>query len=258
MVSFMTSPSKFGVPSFLRADLTIVAIDDASLAQLGRWPWPRAKIAVLIHRLAEAGAKVIAVDIVFLPSQGEGSGQDDPMFGEAARRAGNVILPFYFTLGKSKEGMKKAAMAPPVAAASFLLFDDPKKFFDFPLPLLPRFLLPMPKGLKGARALGHINVLPDTDGTVRWDPLIIEYAGYYFPSFSLQIAALPRGAFAGGHHRSRRPFRPFGEEKNSDQPPGMMLLNYYGGYQTFPYHSSVDVLFGKNALPRTLRGKLFS
>ena len=84
-------------------DLTLVAIDDASLAQFGRWPWPRAKIAALIQRLAEARAKAIALDIVFLPSHGEGSGQDDPMFGEAARRAGNVILPFYFTLGKSKE-----------------------------------------------------------------------------------------------------------------------------------------------------------
>ena len=236
-------------------ELTIVAIDDASLAQFGRWPWPRAKIAALIHRLAEAGAKVIAVDIVFLPSHGEGSGQDDPKFGEAARRAGNVILPFYFTLGKSKEGMKKAAMAPPVAAASFLLFDDPKKFTDFPPPAASEIFAPPAEMAQGARALGHINVLPDTDGTVRWDPLIIEYAGYYFPSFSLQVAASALGLSRGditvrvGH--SIR----LGKRKIPTNPQGMMLLNYYGGYQTFPYHPSVDVLTGKTPA-ENLKGKI--
>lgn len=52
-------------------DLTIVAIDDASIAQIGRWPWPRTKITDLINRLSEAGAKIIAVDIVFFPCKGK-------------------------------------------------------------------------------------------------------------------------------------------------------------------------------------------
>jgi CHASE2 domain-containing sensor protein/tRNA A-37 threonylcarbamoyl transferase component Bud32 len=237
------------------SDLTIVAIDDASLAQFGRWPWPRTKIADLIHRLSEAGAKVIAVDIVFLPSEGQGNGQNDRMFGEAVRRAGNVIFPFYFTLGKPKEGMKKAIMAPSVAAAPFLLFDDPKKFIDFPPPAASEVFAPPAEISQGAQALGHINVLPDTDGTVRWDPLIIEYADYYFPSFSLQVAASALGLSRGditvrvGH--SIR----LGKRKIPTNPQGMMLLNYYGGHQTFPYHSSADVLAGKTPAG-TFKGKI--
>ena len=236
-------------------DLTLVAIDDASIAQTGRWPWPRTKIADLINRLSESGARIIAVDIVFLPSPEEGSGQSDQMFGEAARRAGNVLFPFYFTLGKSKEGVKKAVMSAPVAAASFLLFDDPKKFTDFPPPAASEIFAPPAEISQGARALGHINVLPDTDGKVRWDPLIIEYGGHYYPSFSLQVAASALGLSRGditvrvGH--SIR----LGNKKIPTNPQGMMLLNYYGGYQTFPYHSSADVLAGKTPA-ETFKGKI--
>jgi adenylate cyclase len=42
----------------------IVAIDDASLARVGQWPWPRTKLAELVSRLNDAGAKAIALDLV--------------------------------------------------------------------------------------------------------------------------------------------------------------------------------------------------
>src|SRR5215217_2637213 len=39
----------------------IVAIDEASLAKVGQWPWPRDKLAELTRRLAEAGAQAIEI-----------------------------------------------------------------------------------------------------------------------------------------------------------------------------------------------------
>jgi CHASE2 domain-containing sensor protein/tRNA A-37 threonylcarbamoyl transferase component Bud32 len=45
-----------------------------------------------------------------------------------------------------------------------------------------------------ASALGHINIIPDTDGKVRSLPLFIQYKGRYFPSFALQLAAKYVGA----------------------------------------------------------------
>ncbi|MBM4330003.1 MAG: CHASE2 domain-containing protein [Deltaproteobacteria bacterium] len=235
--------------------LAIVAIDDASLAKVGRWPWPRGKIADLIDRLSEAGAEIIAVDIVFLAGHEEKAGGSDQLFGEAARRAGNVIFPFYFTLGKSKEGATKADMASPIAAASFLLFDDPKKFIDFPPPPAKEIFAPPLEIAQGARALGHINVLPDKDGKARWDPLIIEYDGHYYPSFSLQIAAsvlkVSRGDITVRVGHSIR----LGKEKIPTNTQGMMLINYYGGNQTFPYHSAADVLAGKSPAG-TFKGKI--
>jgi CHASE2 domain-containing sensor protein/tRNA A-37 threonylcarbamoyl transferase component Bud32 len=205
--------------------------------------------------LSEAGAKIIALDIIFLSAQGEGSNASDLLLGEATRRAGKVIFPFYFTLGKPKEGAKKDMMVSPVAAASFLLFDDPKKFADFPPITASEIFAPPVEISQGARALGHINVLPDPDGKVRWDPLIIEYGGHYYPSLSLQIAASALGLSRGditvlvGH--SIR----LGKKKIPTNHQGMMLLNYYGGPQTFPYHSSADVLAGKTP-PETFKGKI--
>ena len=46
-------------------DIAIVAIDDASLQALGRWPWPRARHAELIEALTRAGVQGIGYDILF-------------------------------------------------------------------------------------------------------------------------------------------------------------------------------------------------
>ena len=43
----------------------IVDIDDASLARIGQWPWPRTQLAELLERLTQAGAAAIAFDMVF-------------------------------------------------------------------------------------------------------------------------------------------------------------------------------------------------
>src|ERR1035437_4329116 len=45
--------------------VTIVDIDEASLAKLGQFPWPRTRIADMVTNLTKLGAVVIAFDIVF-------------------------------------------------------------------------------------------------------------------------------------------------------------------------------------------------
>ena len=44
--------------------VAIVAIDEASLTAMGRWPWSRTVLAQLVRRLDEAGAAVIAFDVL--------------------------------------------------------------------------------------------------------------------------------------------------------------------------------------------------
>ena len=44
--------------------VTIVEIDDRSLATFGRWPWPRNLLAQLIHTIGGADPAVIGVDVV--------------------------------------------------------------------------------------------------------------------------------------------------------------------------------------------------
>ena len=45
--------------------VTIIDIDENSLAKLGQWPWPRTRIADLVTNLTRLGAVVIAFDVIF-------------------------------------------------------------------------------------------------------------------------------------------------------------------------------------------------
>lgn len=72
------------------ARLMVVAIDDASLSRIGRWPWDRSVHAELIRRLSDAGAKVIAVDVNFPEPSNQVNDQE---LADAIKRAGNVVLP---------------------------------------------------------------------------------------------------------------------------------------------------------------------
>ena len=50
-------------------EIAIIAIDDPSIANLGRWPWPRDLHAEMIDRLAAAKPKVIASTIAYFEPQ---------------------------------------------------------------------------------------------------------------------------------------------------------------------------------------------
>ena len=226
-------------------EVLIVAVDDASVASLGRWPWPRGKMAELLDLLSRAGAKVIALDVVFLPAEGERTSGNDRLLGEAVQKASHVFLPFYFTLGKPKAEEKGIELPPAVLSSSFLLFDDPKKFSDFPPPLAGEIFFPVPEIIRGARAMGHINALTDADGRVRWDPLIVQYQSQYYPAFSLQVAAsamgLTRGDMKVNVGRSLR----LGRVTLPTDSQGKMLIPYYGGNQSILHRPFIDVLSGK-------------
>lgn len=114
-------------------DLAIVAIDDRSLQAIGQWPWDRRRVAQLVDRLTEAGAKAVVLDIIYAePSDPEA----DAVLVEALARSGKVALPYGFT-----------------APANRTSGVDP-------LPVLPDFA-------KAALATGHAVVEADGDGLVR-------------------------------------------------------------------------------------------
>jgi serine/threonine-protein kinase len=65
----------FGVNLRAKASTTplaIVAIDDISIAKMGRWPWPRSYIAEMIDNLKNYEAKVIGVNLLFSENDGLG------------------------------------------------------------------------------------------------------------------------------------------------------------------------------------------
>ncbi|GAB4481606.1 MAG: hypothetical protein Kow00124_29530 [Anaerolineae bacterium] len=200
--------------------VTIVAIDDASLEQFGRWEdWPRALHARLIERLHAAGARVIAFDVVFASAR-----EDDADLAAAMREAGNVVLPLV--------GQGDALLDTP-GRARYLAGVWPQA------------------GLAGAgAALGHANVLHDPDGVIRRLPALIEVDGTQY--LSLPLAAINlyvTGAAETPAGADGQPLRVGGRQVPVG-PFAELTINYAGGpsspdQQTFPLISYADVLAGQ-------------
>lgn len=82
-------------------DIVIVKIDNSSIRDIGRWPWPRRQHAQLIDQLSKAGATRIFIDLQF---HGESSPLDDRVFADSLRRSGRVILAAKGVWGPNTSG----------------------------------------------------------------------------------------------------------------------------------------------------------
>jgi EAL domain-containing protein (putative c-di-GMP-specific phosphodiesterase class I)/CHASE2 domain-containing sensor protein len=71
------------------SDIVVIKIDDDSLRELGRWPWPRRYHAQLIDALTKAGAKRIFFDVLF---HEKSDPVDDSMLAQAIGRSKRVVL----------------------------------------------------------------------------------------------------------------------------------------------------------------------
>jgi len=114
-------------------DIVTIVIDDEDLKQIGRWPWPRRKLADLVRICHEAGAKQLVLDInlpeeqlreAFVPGVtdisayepapeliGEPQPQiidNDGLFIKAVRQAPIVMLPFYAELTRAELSEKES------------------------------------------------------------------------------------------------------------------------------------------------------
>lgn len=115
----------------VRPDVVIVAIDDASLQELGQWPWPRAHFAKFIETLEELRPGAVAFDVIFAEPSRVGEADD----ARLEQALSNATFPIIF----------------PVEAGGRDILEP-----------LPRFAQ--------HTTLAHINVTVDQDGVVRTFP----------------------------------------------------------------------------------------
>ena len=66
----------------------LVAIDDRALDTIGRWPWPRQTFARALDEIALAGARAVAIDVLFTDPE---SAAADAALGAAVARAPTVV-----------------------------------------------------------------------------------------------------------------------------------------------------------------------
>ncbi len=195
------------MPQGVDQRVIILDIDEKSLAEQGRWPWGRDKLATLMNKLFDQyGMKLVGFDVVFAePDESSGLKSLEslakkelkdvagfqstlrelrPQLDHDARFAAAiknrpVILGYYFS---SKDGGISSGAAPePVFPAG--TFSGRRIGFT----QWVSFGGNLPEFQKSAAGAGHFNPLVDIDGTSRRIPLLVEYKGAYYESLSLAM-----------------------------------------------------------------------
>ncbi len=138
-------------------NIVILGVDDDTLETYGTWAsWPRSLHTRAINNLSNAGAKVIAFDILFADRA-----SDDEVMALAVKSAGNIVLPLIGS-GYQPSGDSRITYS--------------------------HILLPVSSLERASANIGHANLSPDPDGTVRRLPLVIaDSNGHTYPAFSLAV-----------------------------------------------------------------------
>ncbi|HSV48394.1 MAG TPA: CHASE2 domain-containing protein, partial [Ramlibacter sp.] len=255
--------------------IAILAIDDQSIANIGRWPWPRDVHADLIARLSAAKAKTIvhtsfffepqtdrglahihkirdalatdpaasgatAATLAELIAQAEDALDTDGKLAASMKQAGNVLIPAVFTLGEP-QGRPDAELPSYVARGAV----DERSGFSVPA---VRGQYPIERLGSAAAGVGHLNQLSDVDGAVREDPLLVNYYGKAVPSLALLAAAHSLNLAPADIRLQNGQAVQLGRLRVRTDDSARMLAQFYrpqGARPAFAVDSVYDVLSGK-------------
>lgn len=261
----------------LGGEVVIIAIDEKSQDEYGRWPWPRRRIARLVEVLGEAGAGVVAFDIVFSEPEERGlawvaewarinlsaehpelvsalqglhmESGDVRLAAALAHEPRSILGYFFFTSEEEIGHLSPAATRPtdPPGGTPFLVR---RAFAEVPDPDVLEAV-----GVEGnldiirksEEDFGFFNIMPDPDGIVRRVPLVARYGDAYYPHLSLEAVRMHLGEDAailnvepyGVHSIS------IGSVEIPTDERGYLLINYRGPRKTFPTYSFSDVAEGR-------------
>lgn len=255
--------------------IAVVGIDDASLEKIGRWPWPRATLGQLISVVSNAGARVIGLDVILAeperaPDQrladellrryevlGVGKGGEsaqrferelrelkergDPDRGLAATiESSPLVMAAYFSLERGEQGKDPST---PLPKFGFIRMKG-RGQASLLLSAATKVTEPLPVLAASAKKLGHVNILPDADGTVRRETLAVAYRDRFYPSLALQTARLALGVPDDQLVLDLGGAVEVGPVTIPTDVEGRMLLNFAGPEKSFPHYSAADVLSG--------------
>jgi len=226
----------FGVRSSERLPnnkIAVIAIDDVSIANIGRWPWPR-DIHAQMHRiLKRGGAKVVGQTTFFIEPQidpgmryiqellefysrsqlAQYSNKKQAQLEHDIQRLGEMLLAAEIDLNTDQKladsltdtqnivlamhmGLGPARGKPDETLPKYISHNQLTRIKNNPL-TNPDNDLPLsaasvfyPIQLLGVQAdsIGALSAAPDNDGSIRSEPLVLDYYDQMYPSLALQLA----------------------------------------------------------------------
>ncbi|MDA8404944.1 MAG: adenylate/guanylate cyclase domain-containing protein, partial [Desulfobacteraceae bacterium] len=268
--------------------IAIAVVDEKSLKQEGKWIWPRQKIADLITKLSDAGARVIAFDIVFSEADNKGVGvlhdvrrelqyldidnpdlnlylneltqlaDNDRLLADAIKKSkAKVVLGDFFHI-KPEEAAHMdenaiTAQLPYMAAATYqsVQYVSEKAFLNAPFLEVAAPESNIPIIAEATPYSGYFNMMSDKDGVIRWVPGIFKFRDNLYAHMSIKALS----AYTDS------PLNVFVGEYGVEgiqigdllvptDEVGRIMVNYRGTAKTFPHLSATDILHGRVAKDR--------
>jgi CHASE2 domain-containing sensor protein len=203
--------------------VVVIAIDDASIRSIGRWPWSRDVHAKMAEILASGNAKVVGNLVFFSEPQVDagltyiqklvevynraaGGGTPGGVLGEVGAvlqeaelalntdrrlaesytKAGNILLPILFEIGDPRGKPDKPL---PDFVLKNQLTNIGRNSDETPLPTSSVLSLPIDAIGTSVSGVGHLNSSIDVDGGIRAEPLVLQFFDQFYPSLSVMLAA---------------------------------------------------------------------
>lgn len=224
-------------------EIAIVAIDDATVTRLQRFPVPRAALATAIDRLTDAGARVLAVDLLLVDREAGGAGESlspgDAALAAALSRHGRTVLA-------ATEASQTPADAGLVERNMFSVVRAAGAASERPAGPVG-FLLPI-AGLARNASLAHVNLSRDADRAIRRMVLAMPIGtAAYLPAMPLEAVRLMRGLPRAEMQLTVGESVSLGRQAIATDAHDAIGINHYGGRGAIPTYSLVDVIEGKVA-----------
>lgn len=281
------------MPGTLDERIAIIDIDEKSLAEVGRWPWPRNRLAALTNEVLDRQqVALLGFDMVFaeadessglkqLRQLAQGEFRNNAAFVERVRQlepsldhdslfarslqGRPVVMGYYFTSDRDGRmtGVLPAPVMPPDALQNRRVRLTSWDGYGSNIAMLAA----------AAPLAGFFNAIADPDGVVRSIPLIAEHKGNYYESLGLAMfrrligsprvePGFARGQVLSRHYAGLESILLIEDGRSlaipvDDKVAALVPFRGSGGAGggSFRYYSASDVLAGRLA-PDTLKGKI--
>jgi adenylate cyclase len=254
------------LPAIKQNNIAIIAIDDKSIEEQGRWPWSRSKIADLVNKLHQMQAAVVAFDIIFSESERnvitqtlEGIGDTPSANDTTLKTTLKELVPYFnyddkfakslaeadYVLGLAFDPMNPVAIGilpPPLVTLT------PEQSQALSIPVVEGYLGNIALLQNAAHQVGFLNASPDEDGALRESNLLLNYHDGVYGSLALEATRLfllsdkIELVIAGNDSSIALKGIKIDQTVIPTDETGKVLIPFRVGAYAYPYISATDIL----------------